>query len=111
MPDIHGYPTAEEIEELKNCCGHLGDDKRTDLDIDKLIEHLQKIWWMPEYGIERKGKRLVLHTCGWSGNEEIISVLEHSLFWVLFWKKSVRGGHYYFEIPGNPVKKKRNREV
>jgi hypothetical protein len=102
MPDIHGYPTAaEEIEELKNCCGDLGGEKRTDLDVGKLIEHLQKIWWLPEYGIERKGKRLVLHTCGWSGNEEIISVLEHSLFWVLFWKKSVRGGHYYFSIPGN----------
>jgi hypothetical protein len=50
-------------------------------------------------GVEHDGRKLELHTGGWSGNEEIISVLQNSMFWVMYWQKSERGGHYYFELP------------
>jgi hypothetical protein len=53
-----------------------------------------------------KGKRklkLECHTQGWSGNEDIMEALiKNKWFWMAFWKKSERGGHYYFEI--NPIK-------
>jgi len=55
-------------------------------------------WWNADCVILTK-KRLTLHTCGWSGNEEIVEALKtNKLFWSLCWLKSERGGHYTFEI-------------
>jgi len=58
--------------------------------------------WNSDYGsIIIKGKKVLrveLHTGGWSENEEVIGALQHSMFWVFYWAKSVRGGHYYFRI-------------
>jgi hypothetical protein len=43
---------------------------------------------------------LELHTLGWSGNESLIRALEANLyFFLLYWKKTERGGHYYFSLP------------
>ena len=42
---------------------------------------------------------LELHTGGWSGNEDIIDKLSDTLFWMICWESTRRGGHYYFEIP------------
>jgi len=42
--------------------------------------------------------KLELHTGGWSGNEDIIEALKKSYFWIFYWEKSVKGGHYYFTI-------------
>lgn len=49
----------------------------------------------------KKIMKVEYHTMGWSGNEDIIESLgkSKSLFWFMYWQKSVRGGHYYFEIP------------
>ena len=93
MSDRDGYPTKQEIEQLKIYSGH-------PLDIEQLINFLPEIWYMPDWGIHRNGKHFELHTAGWSGNEEIIGVLQESFFWFMFWQKSERGGHYYFELPG-----------
>ena len=52
--------------------------------------------------IERRGKRVIYytyHTGGWSGNEDVIEALQrNSLFWAMFWRKHIKGGHYYFRI-------------
>jgi len=90
MPDANGYPTKEELELVRKHSGN----------IEKLLELLKEIWWMPDWGLVVKDGTLELHTAGWSGNEEIISELGNTLFWVLYWQKSERGGHYYFELPG-----------
>lgn len=112
MPDQHGYPTRQEIRKLEKIAkpfpkGKLPHDlNKASLDV---IEHLESIWHWPEWGFVKKYGRtsfftkkcikLELHTGGWSGNETIIGVLELSWFWHFWWVKSVRGGHYYFEIP------------
>lgn len=105
MPDKDGYPTIEELKELEL----LGSCK----DILKLLEHLKEIWWFPDRHIQIRGKRVLrvwLHTGGWSGNEECISVLKGSFFWLLYWERSERGGHYHFRIPlkQNTIKKEAN---
>ena len=92
------YPTKREIKQLKTYCGHLRTENAK-LDIGSLVELLKEIWYMPDWGIHRSGRRFELHTGGWSGNEEIIGVLEESLFWLMCWERSERGGHYYFELP------------
>lgn len=82
-----------------------------------LLEHLESIWWLPDWGFKlakraRKnnfGEQLLelqLHTAGRSDNEEIISALETTFFWRACWTKTIRGGHYYFEIP---VRKKNTK--
>ena len=103
MADEYEYPTDEELSRI------------TDWDILKegvrpLIEYIQSLWWMPEWGFvlrdgytrwnRRHAKKLELHTGGWSGNESIIGALQQNwLFWSLFWEKSEVGGHYWFTIP------------
>lgn len=100
MPDYHGYPTKEELEQVRKYAYHQDffGNKEISMDINKLIELLQEIWYYPDY-VRRDGRNLELHTGGWSGNEEIIDVLTQSLFWLMYWQKSERGGHYYFELP------------
>ena len=64
-----------------------------------LIKMLREIWHWPDYFRYADGF-LELHTGGWSGNEDIIEALESTtMFWMLYWLKSERGGHYYFWIP------------
>jgi len=79
-----------------------------------LVEFLEEIWWTPEFGFHiSRGRsspfqewvmRINLSTGGWSGNEEIISTLRETMFWVLYWHTHRRGGHYTFEIPINTWK-------
>lgn len=40
---------------------------------------------------------MVLHTGGWSENEEAIDNFSKTMYWTLYWYKSERGGHYYFK--------------
>jgi hypothetical protein len=62
-----------------------------------LIEHLLDLWHWPEYAKYENGA-LELHTGGWSGNEDIIEALSKTLFWLLYWQRSERGGHYFFSV-------------
>lgn len=89
------YPRPEELEKIENWPFE---------DVLGLIEYIQGLWWMPEWGFEYKpkSKKLELHTGGWSGNEDIIRALMHTSLWVLYWEKTIRGGHYYFKGIKNP---------
>jgi hypothetical protein len=88
---MNGYPTEEELEHLTKLSASVP------INALEIIEYIKQIWHMPEYGVVAKGNTLELHTGGWSGNEEIIGTLQRTLFWFLYWQKSERGGHYYFE--------------
>jgi len=83
------YPTEEELERIA---------KWDVSDAQGLIEFIRGLWRYAEDGyFELSGDELGLSTAGWSGNEEIIEALRRNhLFWALHWKKSERGGHYYF---------------
>ena len=49
--------------------------------------------------IHRGGKYYEYHTYGWSGIEDVIGALRRNyIFWSMYWQKSTRGGHYYFEL-------------
>lgn len=95
-----GYPTAAELRKLKKIAG------KTPLELfntdhREIIEYIRSIWWQPDWGFKLSGKnklKLELHCGGWSGNEEIIGVLEDSWFWAMYWQMTKRGGHYWFEI-------------
>jgi len=67
-----------------------------------LIEFIESVTWTPDWCIEIRGKHIKwfeFHTAGWSGNEEIIEALrENQMFFALYWKKTYKGGHYYFKV-------------
>ena len=92
--------TESELKEIQNWDLKYAPD---------LIDRLREEWTHKDYFIEKWGvdtihnKRpvlmLELHTGGCRSNEEIIKALQnHKVFWLMWWYKSERGGHYYFEI-------------
>lgn len=93
----HNHAEREEIMKLMQYSAHFSIPEYKP-DIEKLVELLREIWWMPDWGVQIKGKYLWLHTAGWSENEEIISILTQSMFWTMHWYLSKRGGHYCFKI-------------
>ena len=115
MPDKDGYPTKKELRAFRQWrCPSTNASWGSP---HVIIEHLQAIWWNPDWGFKLcRGRdtlfkrwviRLELHTGGWSGNEDIITELGTTWFWLLFWQKSTRGGHYSFEIPWDVWKQKK----
>ncbi len=103
MPDQDGYPHNFELERIK------GWDLKKD-GVEGLLDLVEGCWWMADEGfVKRNGRtysfrkpciKLELHSLGWSGNEDIIRALqENEFFWILYWVKSERGGHFYFEVP------------
>lgn len=64
-----------------------------------LIAALKSEWqWKDYIRWYPRTRTLKISTGGWSEHEEIISALQKSNFWWIYWKASVRGGHYTFEI-------------
>jgi hypothetical protein len=112
--DKNGYQTDEELKEIEILGGILFKKPQTELKFKEFIERLQELWhWdhCVEYA-EADGKwTLELHTGGWSGNESIINIVQASFFWFMFWQKSERGGHYYFEGKLNQVKEGKGNEI
>ena len=58
-------------------------------------------YWNIEYGTyEYKDiegmKSIKLTTGGWSENEELIDEIATTMFWILWWQESKRGGYYKF---------------
>ena len=110
MPDVDGYPTEEELATFKKWdIRKMSAVAIRDFSPQEVVAHLRAIWWYPERQIEmhpgrewyrhKKVMKLVLHTGGWSGNEDIIDKLQDTFFWLMYWAETHRGGHYYFEIP------------
>ena len=101
--DNEGYPTDEFLEKIGKF--------EVIPDIWEFIEEIRNAWWADDWGFKLtkiykikgwnsgKYRTLQLHTEGWSGNESIIEALKNSMLWVMYWQKSIRGGHYYFRIP------------
>ncbi len=91
--DTDGYPTEETLETIKNW-------KHTD-GYDSLMRFVEKAWKYDGFSkIETKDKVVwVLSTFGWSGNESIIgSLKKNTLFWIMCWYFSKRGGLYVFHV-------------
>jgi hypothetical protein len=96
--DKDGYPTKELLHTIEKW------DVLKNKDPKGLIRLIEDNWQFADIGyfhFKDKGKKwkLELHTCGWSGNEDIAGALHQSNFWFCFWQKSERGGHFYFEGP------------
>jgi hypothetical protein len=98
--DDDGYPTEEYLQYIREWTH----EKES---IMSFLKTLEGVWY---YGLTafqlskpyKKKRKLVLHTIGWSGNEDIIHAilsnmyLQHFSMKYVMWKT---GGHYYFEIP------------
>jgi len=69
-------------------------------DAEGLLEYVHEIWAYADSGYWRqKGRRYWISTAGWSGNEDIMGALhKNTMFWMMCWQSSKRGGHFVFEI-------------
>lgn len=91
------YPSHDQLESILRFQGSPA----------HLVDYVNNIWWHEGFivkpGVDRifkhGVKRLYLSTWGWSGNEDIISELQKTMFWMLYWRRTERGGHYEFEVP------------
>lgn len=103
--DDTGYPTEEFLDYVKN------DNCK---DIMEFLKAIESAWAYADWGFKlskvykykgwqgRRQRTLQLHTAGWSGNESIIEALSSNfIFWSMYWWKTYKGGHYYFQIPIN----------
>ena len=103
------YPTEAALNYIKNWCTvwetindiptmkfgeYFADKDKT----QELLEYISKLWWYADIGVEIENDKIGLHTIGWSGNESIIRELKNSSLWVMHWRKSYAGGHYFFDL-------------
>lgn len=93
--DENNYPDEDSLKQITEW------DLMTQ-DIYGLLDLIKENTNWADRQIRIEGKRVIrfeYHTGGWSGNEDVIEALmRNTFFWVLFWLKSERGGHYYFKI-------------
>lgn len=101
--DADCYPTEESLQAIAEWDGSARE----------LLTAIAQIWNFRNWGWEEKtvpdedrpGKKLRrynISTAGWSGNESLIGAMqENTLFWMMSWVQSRRGGHYIFELPAN----------
>jgi len=91
------YPDSKQLKALK----------KWDIVNDPVgfIEYVEEI--MPHYGKvtirkikspDRVKVKIFIATGGWSGCEDIVSTIGETMFWVFYWRKSERGGAFWFEI-------------
>lgn len=97
--DEHGYPDQKSLLQIETW-DYLEEP------IENLIKLIYENWWMPDWGLHISYDGMELHTGGWSGNEDVIEVLQnidvgygYNFFWTFHFKKMRRGGHYWFELP------------
>ena len=66
----------------------------------ELIENIRDEWqWRDLIRWYPKTRTLKISTGGWSGHEDIIGALQDNfMFWSLYWRATIRGGHYTFKI-------------
>lgn len=110
--DQHGYPDDDELKKIAEW-------DILKKPVGELIDFVESIWRYADCGyftrynpMKQTGKRVLtlkISTGGWSGNESIIAALmSNSLFWLMYWYKSKRGGHYWFRIPEHHLKWENN---
>lgn len=87
---MNDYPSKLELSKLLKYEFHDGVQGFLTLFEETWNHHYGRMW-------KTKGK-MHLATGGWSGNEEIIYVLEKTLFWAIAWEESKRGGYYKFDM-------------
>ena len=88
--DKDGYPTEETLRAIREWSSK---------DMRGLMQFVCDAWRYDDY-VTLDGGSLELHTGGWSGNESIVHALQgNSMFWMMCWEKSERGGHYWFGLP------------
>lgn len=95
MPDQDGYPMDVELDALDAFVGSPRE----------FMDMVDRLWWHDGFQVEDKiihrepTKTLSISTWGWSGNEEIMDHLQSTWFYMFFWTRHQRGGHYEFEVP------------
>jgi hypothetical protein len=92
--DDDGYPSDAALERIAQW---------PHTDFAGLIAYVRTLWWGPPNYWEQDGRALSISTAGWSGNESIIGALQrNTMFWLMCWQSSRRGGHYEFQLPEPP---------
>jgi len=95
-----GYPTESSLQRLRKALKTNNIQKAKKVFYLALRENHYD-WCGPEK-IEVRGEVIDVwgyHTGGWSGNEDIISVLSESWLWHYLLERYDSGGHYYFKHP------------
>jgi len=88
---MHEYPTDASLKVIQKW-------DFSKKGVDGFLDFIERFWHWPDWGFVRSGNRLELYTGGWSSNEDIIEAMKVTLFWSACWKKSERGGRYFFEL-------------
>jgi hypothetical protein len=90
-----GYPTDEQLKIIEEWPIVNPQDIA---EFHKIMEYIKPLWEFADCGYwVQDGDIYYLHTAGWSGNEDIIGALDKNIiFWMLYWYRSERGGHYIF---------------
>ena len=107
--DEQGYPTEESLRRLRKALNAPDPVKAITAFYTALRANHYEGWCGPER-VEVRGEVIdvwAYHTGGWSGNEEIIGVLEESPFFYHLLERYDGGGHYYFQ-PAEKVLKGAN---
>lgn len=93
--DDDGDPTDEALDHLRTFTGSAGD----------MVAYVQSLMhkgravvevFTDDYG--RPEKRLTLITGGWSGCEAVVSALHDTMFHIMFWESSFRGGKHTYTV-------------
>lgn len=99
MPTDDGYPTEEELARLEALEGSPRE----------LVEYVHELWNYPDFvkvtevidTFGRTRKRVEMVTGGWSGNEDIASTLARTLFHLMWWESTHRGGLTVYDVPAD----------
>lgn len=97
--DEEGYPSDGALELIEAWDYN---DPRGWFDFIHSIWHLASWGWSESDSTNTWNRPVRLYeisTAGWSGNESIITAMQKNhMLWHDSWHKSVRGGHYTFEV-------------
>jgi len=100
--DPNGYPDEEELLKI---------EKWPYTDLLSLMAYVKERWRYSDTPYwHEEGTTFQISTGGWSGNESLINALEaNTMFWILCWESSRRGGHYVFIIPDSCIFKAKKK--
>jgi hypothetical protein len=107
--DADGYPTEDTLRKIEDWPNS---DPHGWFDYIKSAMHktYSKVHDYVRQDIDNKAsvRTLILITCGWSGNEEVLRAMAANLMWFITWKQSCSGGMHTFEIPDSWQKQERD---